>query len=308
MPAVSEISSTLPRFVVFGEALTDFVRTADNDWHSAAGGSCWNVARVASTLGVATAWAGSVSRDLFGADIVEKSRAAALDMRFLQQVDKPPLIAMVHETAPPRYFFLGTDTADLAFDESALPAQWQQACEVAHFGCISLVREPLGARLVAIAQRLKARGTRITFDPNYRNLMDARYPALFERMAALADIVKLSDEDLSGIYPDRSLSESLAALRNLAPQTLILYTRGAQGMTLLTPDGMLEQAAIPARGGDSVGAGDGCMGGFVASLLERPEAALAEHLEFTAATAAAICSRTGAHAPSRAEVEALLPD
>ena len=45
-------SNALPRLVVFGEALTDFVRSGDNGWSSVAGGSCWNVARVASTLGI----------------------------------------------------------------------------------------------------------------------------------------------------------------------------------------------------------------------------------------------------------------
>lgn len=75
-------AASLPRLLVFGEALTDFVRTGDNTWQSAAGGSCWNVARVAATLGLPTGWGGAVSDDLFGKEIVEKSVRANLDMRF----------------------------------------------------------------------------------------------------------------------------------------------------------------------------------------------------------------------------------
>src|SRR5690606_17076441 len=144
----------LPRLVVFGEALTDLVRTGEDSWRSIAGGACWNVARVAATLGVETGWGGAVSDDLFGARLVELSREAGLDPRFLQVVPRPPLLAVVHQIDPPRYFFLGENAADLAFDEAALPAGWEAACQFVHFGCISLVRQPLGERLVALAVRL----------------------------------------------------------------------------------------------------------------------------------------------------------
>lgn len=299
-------STPLPRLVVFGEALTDFVRTGERHWHSVAGGACWNVARVAATLGVATGWGGAVSDDLFGDEIVEKSRAAGLDLRYLQQVPRAPLLAMVHQAAPPQYFFVGDNSADLAFDETRLPAGWQAACEVAHFGCISLVRQPLGERLVSIATELKQQGRRISFDPNYRKLMGPDYPVLFERMARLADIIKASDEDLSQIYPELPAAAALAKVRSLAPQALILFTRGAQGLALHTPERAIEQAAFPVRVADTVGAGDACIGGFLASLLAQPDLPMAQHLRFASATAAAACTRNGAHAPDRTEVMQLL--
>ena len=303
---MSEIDAPLPRFVVFGEALTDLVRTGEHSWHSAAGGACWNVARVAGTLGVATAWGGAVSTDFFGQEIVDKSRAARLDMRFLQQVARPPLLAMVYQPNPPLYFFLGNDSADLAFDESKLPEGWQNACRVAHFGCISLVRQPLGNRLLRIAEQLKQRGVKISYDPNYRNLMGPDFPALFERMAQLADIIKLSDEDLGQIYPSEPLDTALARVRQLAPAALILYTRGARGIILQGPSGTLEQPAFAVQVADTVGAGDACIGGFIASLLNDPQLAHAAHLRFAAATAAAACTVPGAHAPVRAEVDRIL--
>ncbi|WP_256258925.1 PfkB family carbohydrate kinase, partial [Burkholderia ubonensis] len=57
------MTTNLPRLVVFGEALTDFIRDDAQHWHSVAGGSCWNVARVGARLGVPTGFAGTVSRD-----------------------------------------------------------------------------------------------------------------------------------------------------------------------------------------------------------------------------------------------------
>lgn len=300
-------AAALPRLLVFGEALTDFVRTGDNTWQSAAGGSCWNVARVAATLGLPTGWGGAVSDDLFGKEIVEKSIAANLDMRFLQVAKKPPFMAIVHNANPPEYFFLGTDTADQAFDDRKLPDGWLDACEIAHFGCISLVRQPLAARLVTIAEMLKTHGAKISFDPNYRNLMGPDFPAFVERMAGLSDIIKLSDEDILKIYPESTPAESLAHLRKFAPKALIVYTRGSEGITLYTPEGdEYVQPASRVTVADTVGAGDSCIGGFITSMLTEPDAGWQRHLQFAAATAAVVCSHTGAYAPTHAEVDALI--
>ena len=298
--------ASLPRFVSFGEALTDLVRTGPQQWQSVAGGACWNVARVAATLGLPSAWAGAVSQDLFGDEIVAQSKQAGLDPRYWQVITKPPLIAVVHRTHPPDYFFLGNDSADLAFDEDQLPVGWQDACRFAHFGCISLVRQPLGERLLQIATQLKQRGVRISYDPNVRNLMGADFPALFERTAPLADLVKVSDEDLARIYPAVAVERSLSRLRQLAPRALILYTQGAKGLELHTPFGTVTQDALAVEVVDTVGAGDACVAGFIVSLLRHPEQSFAEHLRYAAATAAAACAHRGAHAPEAAEVEALL--
>ncbi|PTU31898.1 carbohydrate kinase family protein [Stenotrophobium rhamnosiphilum] len=299
---MTTITKSLPRLVVLGEALTDFVRTGDQSWTSVAGGACWNVARVTGTLGIATAWAGAISDDFLGEEILEKSRTAHLDLRFIQKVSKPPLIAMVHETAPPKYFFLGNDSADLAFDEKKLPAGWEDACQIAHFGCISLVRQPLGEKLVGIARDLKRRGVRISYDPNYRNVMGPTFSVQFEEMAKLADIIKLSDEDLAQIYPNTSSEASLKRVREISPLANILFTRGASGLALLTPTDSFEQPAFIVTVADTVGAGDASIGGFISSLLLEPKQDLAHHLRFSAATAAAACTHTGAHAPTHKQV------
>jgi fructokinase len=299
---------TVPaRFVVFGEALTDFIREDAQRWRAVPGGSCWNVARAAARLGIPTGYAGAVSRDLFGDEHLRLSREAGLDLRFTQQVDRPPFLAMVVSKHPPRYFFIGEDSADLNYDLAALPAGWLEAAEVIHFGCISLVREPHASRLVALAERAHAAGKRVCFDPNYRALMDdPRYPATLARMARLADFIKVSDEDLSGLFPGAGEAAALGRLRELAPRAAILLTRGAAGMRLLLPDREVDQPAFTVPVRDTVGAGDASMAAWMASLLASPAAPPEAHVRFAAATAAVVCAHDGAHAPTREEVEELL--
>lgn len=300
------MDTPLPKLLVFGEALTDFVRSGESTWHSTAGGSCWNVARVASTLGIATGWAGAVSNDIFGNDIIERSRAARLDMRFLQTVDASPLIAMVYQSTPPKYFFLGENSADLHFDEQKLPKGWKDACEIAHFGCISLVRQPLGKRLTGIAESLKSKGKKICFDPNYRQVMGPNYVHLFEHMASLADFIKASDEDLAQIYPKLSLAKAVSRVRSIAPKAAIICTRGADGIVFHDQGDDLEIPAFKVNVADTVGAGDACIGGFLASIMNAPDHSPEQHLRFAAATAAITCTKSGAHAPTRAEIEHLI--
>lgn len=299
-------AGSLPRVVVFGEALTDLIRQEDGaHWLARPGGAPWNVARVVARLGVATAFAGGVSDDVFGDELVRQSAAAGLDPRFLERLDRSPLLAVVPSTTPPRYFFVGDDSADLHFDPGVLPAGWRGAAEVVHFGSISLAREPLATRLVAEAERCRAAGRYVTFDPNHRTLMGPGYRATLERMVRLADTVKCSEDDLAGLFPECAAREALRRLRAWNPDALVLYTRGAAGLALLSPAGEIQQRAFRVDVADTVGAGDACMGGWIASRLLRPDASTAEHLAFAAATAAAACRRVGAHAPAPDEVAAV---
>ncbi|ODP33714.1 carbohydrate kinase [Pandoraea sp. ISTKB] len=308
---------SLPALLVFGEALTDLIRQPDaegrqgqqnSQWVSRAGGACWNVARVSAAMGVATGYGGAISTHApFGTELLALSRDAGLDERYWQAVDAPPLVAVVHRHDPPAYFFLGEGAADLAFDPGALPDGWQDAARVAHFGCISLVREPLAGTLLDLAAQLHARGVAISFDPNLRNLMGPDYFATFARMAKLATWLKLSVEDLRGLYPARTDVDALADVRRLAPQADILLTDGERGMRLSLADGTtLVQPAYPVDVADTVGAGDAAIGGWLASRSRAPEAPVTDHLRRAAAAAALACTRTGAHAPDWDAVEQLI--
>jgi len=300
--------STLPRFVSAGEALTDMLRTGADNWTSQVGGSTWNVARAMARLGVASAFAGAVSLDVFGAALTAASEQAGLDPRFLQRVDKSPLLAIVHELDPPQYFFVGDDSADLYFDASALPPQWQAHAQWVHFGGISLARQPLADKLVALAVELKAAGVAISYDPNFRVVMDQAYDPIFQRMARLADVIKVSDEDLCGLFRNDDVDAAFATLRSWNPQATYLHTKGAQGAALYR-DGIIWQASPPRiKVIDSVGAGDASIAGLLYSLMFRPVAHGGDHLRFAVAAGAGACLAAGAAAPDLALVERLFDD
>lgn len=299
-------SPEFPLFVSAGDILTDLVRTGASHWLSRPGGAGWNVARCVARLGLPTACAGSLGVDNFSDDLWNASVAAGLDMRFMQRVERPPLLAIVHQTHPPAYFFMGENGADLAFDPARLPAGWLGHVKWAHFGCISLVRQPLGDTLAALAAELRSRGVKISFDPNYRNLMEHGYEPTLRRMAALADLIKVSDEDLRMLFKTDDETAALAQLRSMNPAATVLVTRGPESAMLI--DGALVVEARPPRIEvvDTVGAGDASIGGLLFSLMTAPQRAWPEHLAFALAAGAAACRHAGAHAPTLDEVVALL--
>ncbi len=300
------LHADLPHFVSFGEALTDFVRTGIDRWRSSCGGAPWNLACAMSTLGQLSAFAGAISRDPFGQDLWLASQDANLDMRFIQQLPKPPLLAMLHEVDPPRYFFIGQDSADLHFRPEGLPAGWLRQLRWAHFGSLSLVREPLAARLLALAQGLKAEGKQISYAPNFRSPpMDASYDDTLEQMCRIADVIHVSDRELCGLFRVTDCRQGLAQIAAWNPGAWLLLTRGAASASLFR--GVEECTARPpvVQVADTIGAGDAALAGLLDSLMRHPEAALSQHLAQALGAGTAACTTAGFVAPPMATVQAL---
>lgn len=331
-PEVS-VHFRLPQFISAGEALTDLIRTTGDQWLSKNGGATWNVARAMASLGVSSAFAGAISQDWFGDALFAASQAAGLDLRFLQRFEKSPLLAIVYETHPPQYNFIGDNSADLAFDPALLPANWQATAKWVHFGGISLTRSPLAEILVKLAEELKQAGVKISYDPNFRNVMTCKYDSVLKRMAQLADIIKVSDEDLCGLFRTDDQDNALATLRGFNPEAAVLLTLGAQGATVIVEDQRWHVSPPSIEIVDTVGAGDAGIAGLIYSLIQEseqikrldanqnsqsvsgtppyqsispPKTNWLNHLRFSVACGSAACLNTGAQPPQLSQVHTLL--
>lgn len=296
----------LPLVVSAGEALTDLVRTGENTWTSHPGGAGWNVARAVRALGVPAAFAGAVGTDVFGDEIARVSAQGGLDERFLQRAPAPTLLAVVHQTSPPAYFFLGENSADLHFRAEELPNAWERAARWVHFGGVSLARAPLNAALLNLAQGARGAGARVSFDPNARNVhANPAYRPVFERMVGLADLLKFSDEDLRFFFPDLDEQGALAWLRARNASAPVVVTRGGEGASLYVGGARSDFPALRVRVVDTVGAGDAFVAGLLHHELAHPQHGWKAHVDFALRVGAAACTRAGAFAPSLADVTAL---
>lgn len=293
---------SFPQFISAGEALTDMIRGANGQWQEKVGGATWNVARVMAKLGVRSAFAGAVSQDCFGEALIAASEEAGLDLRFMQQLPFSPLLAIVHQTQPPAYFFVGDNSADLHFAPEQLPEGWRQPNVWLHFGGISLARPQLAQKLLNMARAAKAAGASISYDPNFRVLMDEAYDPILREMVQLADVIKVSDEDLRGLFRTTDEASALNTLRQWQPNAILLYTRGAAGASLYQGTDVWQQTPPALKVVDTVGAGDASMGGLIWSLLQYPSANGATHLRHAIAAGSLACTQAGASPPSSSEL------
>jgi fructokinase len=125
-------------------------------------------------------------------------------------------------------------------------------------------------------------------------------------MTALADVVKVSDEDLIGLLRTNDPDAAFTTLRTWNPQASYLYTKGAAGAALYTPTGAWTQTAPRVDVVDTVGAGDASMAALAWSMLYRPDAGGLSHLRFAVAGGAAACLAAGATPPGLDAIERLL--
>jgi fructokinase len=296
-----------------GEALIDMLPRTSTEGEDAfapvAGGSVFNTAIALGRLGQDVAMFTGLSSDLFG-DILKDTLAAShVDATPAAVSDRPTTLAFVKLTdGHAEYAFYDENTAGRMLTTGDLPSVTADAL---FFGGISLVVEPCGAAYEALMLR-EAPQRLAMMDPNIRPGFitdEAAYRARLGRMMAVADIIKTSDEDLDWIAP----GAEAASLLDGTDTQIVLLTRGAEGITIVTRDGSFDVPARKATVVDTVGAGDTFSAGFMAGLSEAghlskatlghaDREALTAASELGAKAAAITVGRAGANPPWRKEL------
>jgi fructokinase len=304
--------------VVGGEALVDLVDDRGSR-RAVAGGGPFNTAVALGRLDVSVAFLGAVSRDAYGEILTQLLHDAGVDTSLERRSDLPTPQATVHRTDDGRnsYTFSLGATAFTDFPADVLPPLPESAWAI-HVGTLALAIDPPAGAYEALLEREAGR-RRIILDPNVRPEIfgdsDA-YRRRFERLARLADIVKLSDDDAAWIYPGLPLAEVPEAILGFGPR-LVALTRGSLGAVARSRTAAVDVPGVPVLVVDTVGAGDSFGAALVAALVDEralgpglqcevDEAALRRAVTYAVAASAVTCTRTGAVPPSRGEVDALL--
>jgi len=304
--------------VVGGEALVDLVDDRGSR-RAVPGGGPFNTAVALGRLDVPVAFLGSVSCDGYGQILTQLLVDAGVDMSLARRSDLPTPQATVHRTDDGRnaYTFSLAATAFTDFPAELLPPLPGSAWAI-HVGTLGLAVDPPAGAYEALLDREAGR-RRIILDPNVRPAIfgDAdAYRRRFERLARLADVVKLSDDDAAWIYPDVPLAGVPETILGFGPR-IVALTCGASGAFAHSRTDAVEVHGIPVDVADTVGAGDSFGAALVAALVderalgpglecEPDEAVLRRAVTYAVAASAVTCTRTGAVPPSRAEIDALL--
>jgi len=305
--------------LVGGENLIDFVQdeTAEGlpRYVANPGGSPYNVAMALGRQEVPVGYLTPISSDSLGTLMAQRLVESGVQI-LGHRAPEPSSLAVVSLTdGVASYGFYREDTAERQITTAVLTAP--TGAVGFHIGSLALTGGADADLWEELWDDCRAAGRFTSLDPNVRAAFikdRASYHARIERMAAGADLLKLSDEDLEYLCPDLDQATGLATLHNLNPQALTVLTKGEDGAEAWLGD---QHATAPAGRADpfedTVGAGDTFSAGFLASLdrqgvltkqalVDVTDAQLAEAAAFGAKVAAITVSRAGANPPWASEL------
>ena len=305
-----------------GEALIDFVPLADvRAYRPCPGGSVFNIAVGLGRLDTPVGFFCKVSCDFFGDQLVDYLHQNGVDTDFCPRAPGATTLAFVslpdEGHKEPQFLFYANDTVDRNLNVADLPPRLPDDIKALHFGSISLVMEP-GATSLETLMKRESRKRIISLDPNIRPGIITNkntYRNRFEKWVELVDILRLSLADLAWLYPNVGV-ENLIQRWFSQGISLCILTKGAEGATGYTADGIVASASPPqVEVADTVGAGDTFLAAALTFLHQQnvlyqreklrdlSEDQMTNCLAYANQAAAINCSRRGADPPYAHEME-----
>ncbi|HEX6697505.1 MAG TPA: PfkB family carbohydrate kinase [Solirubrobacteraceae bacterium] len=299
--------------LVGGEALFDLVYEGETDLRGHPGGAAFNTARTIGRLGQAVAYLGRLSTDRFGTRLERMLAADGVRLDAVVHTDEPTTLALAEldEAGSARYRFYERATSAPGLTPEAALAALPPAVGILHVGTLGLTLEPIASALEAVVEELSGQAL-VMVDPNVRpSIMGdgQAYRRRLRRVLGRTDVVKVSEEDVAWLDPQRSTADAARVLLQAGPR-VVLLTRGGDGVQVVTGAGDVPVPAPEVAVVDTIGAGDAFGGGFLAwwraQGLGREEladqATVVEAATFGALVAARTVGRAGASPPYLHEV------
>ena len=290
---------------VCGEVLIDILPTGP-----VVGGGPANTAKSLARLGYEVDFIDGISTDDYGVSARKELSRDGVGLGLSLTSDKPTCTATVtlDSQGSASYEFLIDGTATFDFNNSWLPDPERLKPSVLHIGTLVTIIEP-GARVLFDWAVKVGEFAPIVFDPNVRASVmadRAKYVAAVEKWVSISSVVKVSDDDITWLYPSDSLD--VVAHRWIeAGVSAVVVTRGAKGLIGFTSSGMEEVDGARVDVVDTVGAGDTVgaivVEGIIKHSVHGLQGQVLNAVLHKAAIAAGItCSRVGAQPPRAHEL------
>jgi fructokinase len=297
------------------------------------GGNALNVAVAAGRLGAPVELRARLGTGPLGSNLRRHAELSGVDVSGLVAAAEPVSLAVVGLRADgsAEYGFHVVGAADWQWTDDELADIVAERTGILHIGSISSWTAPGSEAIARLAERLHAGGTLISVDPNIRPMLAEgpvgetlgnTAPVVRDRLGRLvdlADVVKLSSEDLAWLEPDTSsaagLDEAAQRWADRGP-ALVILTDGGEPLRVARPGrALLRREAPPVTVADTVGAGDSLAAALLSGLLRSGIASrtalekvsdeqLAGLVDDAALVAALTCTRIGADPPTRTELDA----
>lgn len=238
--------------------------------HVRPGGGPANTAATLARLGTPTRFLGRLSQDVFGTMLRGRLSAAGVDLS--GSVDAPEhstlAVADLDDAGDAGYTFLAAGAADWQWSDEELASALRPQTACVHTGSLALALSPGGTRIEDALAVVRGRAT-VCIDPNVRTRIvpPAHLRDRLDRWCRLADILRLSRDDLAELLPETS-PEQACDTWHASGVPLVLVTLGGDGLLASLRGERLTLPAPPTQVVDTVGAGDAFTAGVLNALHE----------------------------------------
>lgn len=261
--------------VAVGEALIDFIpdKTGCSFDEVTAfapklGGAPANVCGAYARLGGRSRLLTQLGDDPFGHRILRELESCGVDVSCISLTSKAnTALAFVSLGADGgrTFSFYRSPSADMLYAPENVREEYFDDAYALHFCSVDLGDFPMKDAHRAAITAARSKGAIVSFDPNLRFQLWQSKEALKQTVTQfipLADIVKLSDEELGFICGTEDIEKALPSLFT-GNVKLVVYTCGGKGAHAYTKKVSAFSEGRKVKAADTTGAGDG----FIGSLL-----------------------------------------
>ncbi|AVE78616.1 aminoimidazole riboside kinase [Klebsiella michiganensis] len=255
---------------VLGDAVVDLLPESEGRLLRCPGGAPANVAVGIARLGGDSGFIGRVGDDPFGRFMrhtLQQEQVDVSHMRLDGQHRTSTVVVDLDDQGERTFTFMVRPSADLFLAEEDLPQftanQWLHVCSIA------LSAEPSRSTTFSAMESIKHAGGRVSFDPNIRPDLwqdQELLHACLDRALRMANVVKLSEEELVFISGSDDLAYGIASVTERYQPELLLVTKGKAGVLAAFQQQFTHFSAKPVVSVDTTGAGDAFVAGLLASL------------------------------------------
>lgn len=271
---------SLDKIVCIGEALYELVPQSGGGalcnvpiFTRNAGGAPANVAIAISKLGGNVRFIGKIGDDPFGQYIESVFAQHAVEAALLLTKEAKTGVTFIslREDGERDFVFCNEPSADLLLSRTELREEWLADAAFCHFGSRSLMRDGCRMATLYTARRVRETGGVVSFDPNIRlplwNSAEAARHIVSDHLQ-LADIVKVSDEELDFLLPGVDVLHAARTIFDKGVKVVVI-TLGEAGCRVMTRHHDLKVPGLTVSSVDTTGAGDGFVGAMLFQLQSR---------------------------------------
>lgn len=261
--------------VAIGEALIDFIPDKSGcDFSDVTaflpkvGGAPANVCAAYARLGGPAKLLTQLGDDLFGHKILRELTDFGIDTSCINLTDTAnTALAFVSldDDGNRAFSFYRKPSADMLYKPENVREEYFDNVYALHFCSVDLGDFPMRDAHRAAITAARKKGAIISFDPNLRFPLWKSRELLRQTVTQfipLADIVKISDEELEFITGTTDIKTALPKLFSKNVK-LVIYTCGKDGAYAFTEKEYAFAPALKVKTVDTTGAGDGFIGSFL---------------------------------------------